>query len=83
MGHRQKKYIDRNVWIAFQNAGRWYLAPHDKLVEHAQTYGYIDSKSWTEGGAYSSPKLSSKQLADLSPFAFEALEAVAEAAAED
>ena len=77
-----KKYIGRNVWIAFCHLKRWYLAPHDKMVTHAYSYGYIQSKSWTEGGAYSSPNLSQAQLADLAPYAFELLGQAFSAAAE-
>ena len=51
-----KKYIGRSVWIAFHHLGRWYLAPHDEMATHAHSYGYTQSKSWIEGGAYSSPK---------------------------
>jgi hypothetical protein len=77
-----KKYIGRGVWIAFHHLGRWYLAPHDEMVTYAHSYGYTQSKSWTEGGAYSSPNLSQAQLADLAPYAFEPLEQVVSAAAE-
>jgi hypothetical protein len=77
-----KKYVGRNVWIAFHDDGRWYLAPHDEMVKHAAGYGYADSKSWLEGGAYTSPRLSKAQLEDLAPYAFELLEKVAETAAE-
>ncbi len=78
-----KKYIGRNMWIAFHARGRWYLTPHDQMLEHAHAYGYTQTKSWIEGGAYSSPKLSKAQLADLETYAFEPLEQVAEAAAEE
>ena len=77
-----KKYVGRNVWIAFHNEGHWYLAPHDVMVKHAEGYGYASSKSWLEGGTYTSPRLSKAQLADLAPYAFERLEDVAETAAE-
>ena len=78
-----KKYLGRNVWIAFHYDRRWYLAPHDELVKHAEDYGYTQSKSWIEGGAYSSPTLSKGQLRDLAAYGFDALADVAEQAAAD
>lgn len=78
-----KKYVGRNVWIAFHHAGVWYLAPHDELISHADRYGYTQSKSWVERGAYTCPGLTKAQLADLAPYAFEPLERVAEEAASD
>lgn len=76
-----KKYFGRNVWIAFYAANRWYLAPHDTMVEQATAYGYTETSSWKDKGAYSSPGLSKVQLADLAPFAFDPLEVVADDAA--
>jgi hypothetical protein len=29
-----KKYIGRNIWIAFPDRGEWYVAPHDEMVTH-------------------------------------------------
>lgn len=76
-----KKYIERNVWIAFHSNGRWYLAPHDEMVQHAHAYRYTERKSWTENGEYSTPTLSKAQLADLHAYVFEPLEQIAEEAA--
>ena len=78
-----KKYVGRNIWIAFQDRGRWYLAPHDKMIEHADRYGYTETSSWIKGGAYSTPGLSKVQIGDLAVYAFDPLEKVAAAAATD
>lgn len=78
-----KKYVGRNVWIAFHDEGRWYLAPHDELVKHADAYGYTQTKSWIEGGAYTCPGLTKAQLADLASYAFDPLDEVAEQAASE
>ena len=31
-----KKYIRRNIWIAFPEGKLWYMYPHDELVEHCE-----------------------------------------------
>ena len=46
-----KKYQNKEVYIAFPDRGKWYLAPHDELVK---TIGEVKanallSKSWEEG----------------------------------
>lgn len=53
-----RKYIDRDIWIAFHEQGRWYVAPHDYLVELAGEMGFTKTSSWMTGGAYSCPSLS-------------------------
>jgi hypothetical protein len=47
-----RKYIGRNIWIAFRDRGEWYLAPHDELVTLADAAGYTATPSWTEKGLY-------------------------------
>ena len=53
-----KKYLGRGIWIAFRNAGEWYLAPHDALVELPEAARHIASASWTERGGYSIGRMS-------------------------
>ncbi|WP_313392074.1 hypothetical protein, partial [Sphingobium yanoikuyae] len=69
--------------IAFHVRDRWYVAPHDELASMAVDYGFTNTSSWIEGGAYSCPRLSKQMMADMSPYRFESLEEVSEAAAED
>jgi hypothetical protein len=76
-----RKYSGRDIWIAFHEQGRWYLAPHDKLVRMGEEAGFTATKSWIEGGAYSCRSLSRDLRAKLEPYAFQPLEAVAQAAA--
>lgn len=45
-----RKYISRGIWLAFHDNGSWYIAPHDEMVTHAETYGYTKSASWIERG---------------------------------
>jgi len=33
------KYAGRDIWIAFHDDGRWYLAPHDELVKLGDALG--------------------------------------------
>ena len=52
----QKKYLEKELWMAFRVGDHWYLIPHDKLVRHvAETTPALKSKSWQAGGVYSWP----------------------------
>ena len=77
----EKKYLNRDIWIAFHNNGRWYLAPHDEMASMAVDYGFTATSSWISGGAYSCPRLSKQMLNDMIKFRFEALDLVSEKAA--
>lgn len=48
----QKKYLKRDLWIAFPDGEDWYLAPHDELVALGDDAGFTASKSWSEHGSY-------------------------------
>jgi len=63
-----RKYVGRDIWIAFHNHGQWYIAPHDELVTLGEQFGFTKSKSWTEGGAYSCPRPSRTLLQALAPY---------------
>lgn len=64
-----KRYVGRNVWMAFPAAGNWYLVPHDKLVEIVrEVTPWMDSPSWRERGNYHSPNPSRALLDRLRPF---------------
>lgn len=77
-----RKYVDRDIWIAFHDRGNWYLCPHDTLVEHGTTYGFTAQASWTAKNAYSYAPLSKRMQADLKSYRFVRLEAVSEKAAD-
>ena len=47
-----KKYLGRNIWIAFRDDGKWFLAPHDELVGFGEAAGYTATRSWIEKGLY-------------------------------
>ena len=59
----------------FPSAGKWYLVPHDKLVEAiGETTNWLNTESWQEDGAYSSANPSPRLLQQLRPFAVDAAE---------
>ena len=73
-----RKYIGQDLWMNFPSAGRWYLVPHDKLVEViGETTNWLNTSSWRENGLYSSANPSPRLLQKLHPFAVEAAEAPA------
>ena len=62
-----RKYEGRDVHMAFPAGSHWYLVAHDDLKEiAAKTTGWLESRSWNEGGNYSSDKPSRKMLDELS-----------------
>ncbi len=75
-----KKYVERDIWIAFRDGEQWYVAPHDALVTAAAGYGFTTARSWLEGNAYSCPKLSKNMKRDLEPYRFGSVEVEAEGA---
>jgi hypothetical protein len=78
-----RKYLRRDLWIAFPIEGDWYLVPHDKMVESAEADGKAKSESWLKAGLYSTGKPSKAIIAACAPYRFKAVQAVvAEAAYE-
>lgn len=53
-----RKYLGRNIWIAFRSDGAWFLAPHDEMVRLADAAGYTKTPSWIEAGLYHRKALS-------------------------
>jgi hypothetical protein len=76
-----RKYIGRDIWVAFPIGDTWYLMPHDKMVAAAETDGVTLTASWKEGGAYSRPRLSVAAIAQCEPYRFASIEEVADRAA--
>ncbi len=50
-----KKYLGRNIWIAFPLADEWILAQHDEMVDVASARGYTETASWAVKGIYYVP----------------------------
>jgi hypothetical protein len=58
----EKNYLGKDIYIAFPWHGKWYLYPHDELLEKIMATGIIKgTRSWEEDGWYHFPKLSEKQ----------------------
>lgn len=50
-----KKYLGKDLYMAFPVDGIWHLMPHDQLVDIArEVTAWLDSPSWLERGWYSS-----------------------------
>ena len=48
-----RKYVGRNIWIAFRDGGSWFLAPHDEMVRLGEAAGYTATESYTgKTGSY-------------------------------
>lgn len=48
-----RKYVGRNIWIAFRDRGEWFLAPHDELVSMGEAAGFTITESFTgKTGSY-------------------------------
>ncbi len=78
-----RKYIGRDIWIAFPIAGDWYLMPHDEMLASAEANGVTQTASWKEGGAYSRPRLSAAVVAQCAQYRFAPIAEVAAQAAAD
>jgi hypothetical protein len=79
----ERKYVGRDIWIAFPNGNDWYLMQHDEMLKAAGAERVTQTASWLEGGAYSRPRLSTAQLVQCAPYRFAAIsEVAAEAASE-
>lgn len=54
----EKKYIGKNIHIAFLNDDNCYVYPHDNMMEEILLLNKINlSKSWASEGEYSWPKI--------------------------
>jgi len=66
----QKKYNGKNIFIAFNQNGRWYVYPHDKLREELLSIGLMSgSASWEEKGGYSWPNIPKHILSHMEQYA--------------
>jgi len=78
-----RKYLGRDIWIAFPIAKDWYLIRHDDMVALAEQQGFTSSKSWKDQGIYNLSKVSEVVLRHCAPHRFAPLSAVAEKAASE
>lgn len=65
-----RKYLGKDLYIAFEHLGSWYLYPHDEFLETVtrQTNTISGTLSWEERGNYSFNTLSLQLQELLAPF---------------
>jgi len=64
-----KKYIGKNLFIAFPYKGDWYLFDHDKFLKKVlRSTGISETESWQVKGGYSFPSLGDKLLSLVKPY---------------
>jgi len=53
-----KKYNNKEIYVAFNQKEQWYIYPHDKLQKELLGMGLMrGSKSWDKVGSYSWPSI--------------------------
>ncbi|MEL6616582.1 MAG: hypothetical protein AAFQ43_12640, partial [Bacteroidota bacterium] len=64
-----KRYIGRDLYVAFPDGSDWFLYPHDDLLAIALAEsGLSDTDSWQAHGGYSFPGLSRQRREWLEPY---------------
>jgi hypothetical protein len=64
-----KKYVGKDLYIAFYETGEWYLLPHDEVLAVViESSTMADSKSWADVGEYSFSRLSKNMRILLQPY---------------
>jgi hypothetical protein len=64
-----KKYVGKELFMAFPIRVHWYLIEHERLIEIiGKTTSWLDSPSWQKEGLYSSGNPNSALLEALSPW---------------
>ena len=52
-----KRYMGKDLWMAFPIENHWYIVPHDELLDVIrETTGALETRSWVEGGEYNWPR---------------------------
>lgn len=52
-----KKYVNKNIYIVFNQNNQWFLYPHDTIVGELKKMKKLDSDSWNKYGGYSWPSI--------------------------
>jgi len=76
-----RKYENRDIWIAFPVVADWYLVPHDEMVANAGKA--LESDSWRIKGLYSSGSPSKATIRRIAPYRFGSIADVAAKAAKE
>lgn len=53
-----RKYLDRNIWLAFPDKGDWFLVPHDPMLDWPEVAAFLLTSSWSQQGQYHMSSLS-------------------------
>ena len=62
-----KKYIGKEIHMAFPCGGHWYLLSHESLINEVQNHTkWLDTDSWKKNGEYSAAKPSKVLLSAIS-----------------
>lgn len=65
-----KKYNGKDIYIAFNQDGKWFLYPHDQLQSELLEMGLMSgSKSWDKNGGYSWPNIPKGILENMEKYA--------------
>jgi hypothetical protein len=52
----QRKYVGRDLYMAFPFDGTWCIAAHDAMIAWIEGSQLAESESWRVGGSYSASK---------------------------
>lgn len=65
-----KKYIGKDIYIAFRHESDVYLYPHDNMMNFIiqESPNTIKRLSWTAGGGFSWPKVTKKLATELEKY---------------
>jgi hypothetical protein len=64
-----RKYIGKQLHIAFYDSERWYVYPHDELLQRVLLETNVgQTRSWIDVGLYSFPNLSRQLREMLEPY---------------
>jgi hypothetical protein len=77
-----KKYMNREIWVAFPIADDWYLMPHDEMYKAGEADGITRTDSW-KNGTYSRPRLSEATIGQCARYRFARIAEVAAKAADE
>jgi len=64
-----KSYMNKDLWVGFRTGERWFVFPHDKILDHALAVTNIgNTESWAVRGMYSFPSVPTALQASLAEF---------------
>jgi hypothetical protein len=63
----EKKYNDKEIFIAFREEAQWYIYPHDIMQQSRDLMA--GSESWEQNGGYSWPRIPKSLMQFMQEFA--------------